>query len=120
MKTFMRTFSRTYTKLVCYRYFQLLNLFIYGGYIFFAIYGTISISAKLDTEKILPAKSVIRKPHEIVAHKIWFEYYPMQLFITKPFDLANEVQMREFDSMLKEFYAIPENKGLFPQIFSGI
>jgi hypothetical protein len=111
MRKVMKAVSRGYTFLVCWKYFQLLNVCIYLGYIIFGVYGTINISAKLDTEKILPAKSVIRKPHEIVAHKIWYEYYPMQLFITEPFDLANEQQMNEFEAMLNEFYALPENKG---------
>jgi hypothetical protein len=111
MKKVMTTISSTYTYLVCCKYFQLLNVCVFLTYLLFGIYGTINITAKLDTEKILPAKSVIRKPHELIAHKIWVEYYPMQLFITEPFDLANESQMKDFNDMMNEFYDLPQNKG---------
>ena len=108
---FCEAFVDGYSKVMCSRLFHLFNFVVFTTYMGFAIYGTISISAKLDTEKILPRHSIIRRPHQLLAHTVWYEYYPLQIFINKPFDLKNVEQMNDFNKMVEEFYAIPNNKG---------
>jgi len=111
LHSFCEAFVDAYSRVMCSRLFHLFNLVVFTTYMGFAIYGTINISAKLDTEKILPRHSIIRRPHELLAHTVWYEYYPLQVFINKPFDLRSEQQMNDFNKMMDDFYSIPNNKG---------
>ncbi|KAE9548077.1 hypothetical protein FO519_008711 [Halicephalobus sp. NKZ332] len=111
LHSFCEAFVDGYSKVMCSRLFHMFNFVVFTTYMGFAIYGTINISAKLDTEKILPGNSVIKRPHQMLAHKVWFEYYPLQIFINKPFNLTNVQQMNDFDKMMEEYYSIPNNKG---------
>lgn len=46
--------------------FRLLMMGIYAGYMYLAVYGTLSITSKLDTEKILPKDTPIHRPNRII------------------------------------------------------
>uniref|UniRef100_A0A7E4V2R9 SSD domain-containing protein n=1 Tax=Panagrellus redivivus TaxID=6233 RepID=A0A7E4V2R9_PANRE len=104
-------FVHAYSRLFCSWAFHVLNTVVYLTMLGFAIYGVINITARLDTEKILPRNSLIRRPHEIIAHQVWSEYYPLTVFMTKPFDLANERQFENFESLMRDLYAMDSCKG---------
>ncbi|CAD5206517.1 unnamed protein product [Bursaphelenchus okinawaensis] len=76
-----------------------------------AIIGFIRIDSRLDTEKILPHDSPIRTPHELIAHNVWTEYYPVSIFVNLPVDLDNKTVRSNVRQMVTEFESEEKCKG---------
>lgn len=83
------------------------------SFLAFAIIGFIRIDARLDTEKILPQNSPIREPHELIAHKVWVDYYPVTIFVNKPLNLDDPNTMERFNQMVNDFESMEKCKGQF-------
>lgn len=81
------------------------------SFLIFSIIGFIRIDTKLDTEKILPHDSPIRRPHELIAHKVWSDYYPVTVFVNKPLDLDNKYVMDRLNKMVEDFESMEKCKG---------
>jgi hypothetical protein len=77
----------------------------------FSIVGFIKIDARLDTEKILPYDSPIKEPHELIAHKVWSDYYPVSIFVNKPLDLGNKSTMDRLNQMVGDFESMTKCRG---------
>lgn len=82
-------------------------------YWYFAIIGTLNITAKLDTEKILPKDCPIFEPHRIISHMVWTDYYPLTVIINKPLDITSKLELSRFNSMVNKFESSKMCKGKF-------
>lgn len=87
-------------------------------YWIFAIFGTLSMSAKLDTEKILPKDSPIQEPNRIISNMVWTEYYPLTVIINNPLDITSKIYLKRFYSLVNEFESLKKCKGIFIIIIS--
>ncbi|PIO59184.1 hypothetical protein TELCIR_19361, partial [Teladorsagia circumcincta] len=64
-------------------------------YWYFGIMGTIKITAKLDTEKILPKDTPIHRPNRLVENIVWAEYYPVTIIVNNPVDVRDVDRLNE-------------------------
>ncbi|KAK5978371.1 SSD domain-containing protein, partial [Trichostrongylus colubriformis] len=80
-------------------------------YWYFGIMGTISITAKLDTEKILPKDTPIHRPNRLVENIVWAEYYPVTIIVNNPVDVRDEDHLNEVNAFVAEFENLPTCRG---------
>ncbi|KAK6726940.1 hypothetical protein RB195_004938 [Necator americanus] len=80
-------------------------------YWYFGIMGTISITAKLDTEKILPKDTPIHRPNRLVENIVWAEYYPVTIIVNNPVDIRDPDRLHEIHSFVGEFESLPTCRG---------
>ncbi|KAL3071140.1 hypothetical protein niasHT_033120 [Heterodera trifolii] len=80
-------------------------------YWYFALTGTLSINAKLDTEKILPRNSPLLEPHRLISHMVWTEYYPLTVLVNNPVDIRRSGPLARLNAMLDEFEGLRQCKG---------
>ncbi|TKR93870.1 hypothetical protein L596_008245 [Steinernema carpocapsae] len=80
-------------------------------YWYFAIWGTLNINTKLDTEKILPVDSPIQEPHRLMSHQIWTEYYPVTVLVNNKVDIAQKSRLERLQDMVSEFESMPLCRG---------
>ncbi|PAV84252.1 hypothetical protein WR25_16846 [Diploscapter pachys] len=115
MQTNIQPFARKLNKLVAKILASKFAFFILllGGMVYwsFGIWGTVSMSARLDTDKILPIDTPIRRPHRIVERLVWAEYYPVTVIVNKPIDISDIQQYNTLMNFVQEFERLPSNKG---------
>ncbi|WKX90079.1 hypothetical protein Q1695_009149 [Nippostrongylus brasiliensis] len=80
-------------------------------YWYFGIMGTISITAKLDTEKILPKDTPIHRPNRLVENIVWAEYYPVTIIVNNPVDIRDVDRLNEINAFVSEFENISTCRG---------
>ncbi|CAD6184656.1 unnamed protein product [Caenorhabditis auriculariae] len=73
--------------------------------------GVVNINAKLDTGKILPLDSPIRRPNRLIEEIVWTEFYPVTVIVNNELDLKNDQQMALFDDFVKDFESLPNCRG---------
>ncbi|CAJ0964113.1 unnamed protein product, partial [Mesorhabditis belari] len=100
-----------YAKIVSHR---LTALLLFAGslvYWFFAIKGTIQIESKLDTGKILPIETPIRRPNRLMEEIVWPEYYPLTVIVNNPIDIRSKGNLERIFAMHDQFEKMPHNRG---------
>ncbi|KAK0394459.1 hypothetical protein QR680_000749 [Steinernema hermaphroditum] len=102
---------RLYCQLLGHKFFALVLLLGSLVYWYFAIWGTLNINTKLDTEKILPADSPIQEPHRVMSHSIWTEYYPVTVLVNNEVDIADRSHLARFEKMVSDFESMPLCRG---------
>lgn len=105
-------FCDIYCSTLASRIFASLLLACQLLYWYFAVVGAMNMSARLDSEKILPRGSPILEPHSIISHRVWTVYYPLTVIVNKPLDIRLKHQLSAFESMVGEFEALPQCKGM--------
>uniref|UniRef100_A0A158PE29 SSD domain-containing protein n=1 Tax=Angiostrongylus costaricensis TaxID=334426 RepID=A0A158PE29_ANGCS len=80
-------------------------------YWYFGIMGTISITAKLDTEKILPKDTPIHRPNRIIENIVWAEYYPVTVIVNNPVDVRDVDRLNYVKAFVNEFEQLPTCRG---------
>nr|CDJ81753.1 Patched domain containing protein [Haemonchus contortus] len=80
-------------------------------YWYFGIMGTISITAKLDTEKILPKDTPIHRPNRLVENIVWAEYYPVTIIVNNPIDVRDVNRLNEVNAFVAEFENLSTCRG---------
>uniref|UniRef100_A0A1I7WTD2 SSD domain-containing protein n=1 Tax=Heterorhabditis bacteriophora TaxID=37862 RepID=A0A1I7WTD2_HETBA len=89
-------------------------IFLFLGtlvYWYFGVMGTISMTAKLDTEKILPKDTPILRPNNFMENIVWTEYYPVSVIVNNPIDIRDSNQMSELNAFVDEFENLPTCRG---------
>ncbi|CAO4359964.1 unnamed protein product [Caenorhabditis nigoni] len=100
-----------YAKIICSRWTFLLLIvgsLVYWG---FGIYGTLGIRAVLNTAKILPLETPIRKPNRIIEETVWKEFYPVTVIVNNPVDIGNPAKLSIFDSLVADFESMEKCRG---------
>ncbi|CAI4221691.1 unnamed protein product [Auanema sp. JU1783] len=110
-KRFLKSFVHYYCRLLEYRPFVIMLVIGSLFYWYFGIIGSISMSAKLDTGKILPMESPVRRPNRFIEGVVWKEYYPVTIIVNNPVDIGDEKQLNRVLSMVNDFENIPTCKG---------
>lgn len=103
--------SVAYCKWIMHPATGIVIILLVVSFLTFSVIGFIRIDARLDTEKILPHDSPIHEPHELVAHKVWVDYYPVSVFINRPLDFDDDITMQRFSKMVEDFESMEKCKG---------
>ncbi|CAI2308643.1 unnamed protein product [Caenorhabditis sp. 36 PRJEB53466] len=109
-KTFNKMLE-VYAKIVCSRWtFALLIVgsLVYWG---FGIYGTLGIRAVLNTAKILPLETPIRKPNRIIEETVWKEFYPVTVLVNKPVNISDPLELNNFQMLVHDFESMKNCRG---------
>ncbi|KJH51174.1 patched family protein [Dictyocaulus viviparus] len=95
-------------------------------YWYFGIMGTISITAKLDTEKILPKDTPIHRPNRLIENIgseffstlffendriLWAEYYPVTVIVNSPVDVRDVDRLNYVNAFVDEFEQLSTCRG---------
>ena len=118
---------KQYCKVIGHRVFSMILLAATATYWYFAIYGTLNIQTRLDSEKILPRDSPIQKPNKILndiskcsfisklqlilLFIVWAEYHPVTVIVNNPVDITNPTQYQNFWNLVNEFESLERCKG---------
>uniref|UniRef100_A0A1I7UEV2 SSD domain-containing protein n=1 Tax=Caenorhabditis tropicalis TaxID=1561998 RepID=A0A1I7UEV2_9PELO len=100
-----------YAKIICSRWtfvFLIIGSLVYWG---FGIYGTLGIRAVLNTAKILPLETPIRKPNRIIEETVWKEFYPVTVIINNPVDISIPSKLAVFENLVKDFESMNKCRG---------
>uniref|UniRef100_A0A8R1HT13 SSD domain-containing protein n=1 Tax=Caenorhabditis japonica TaxID=281687 RepID=A0A8R1HT13_CAEJA len=109
-KTFNK-FLEVYAKIICSRWTFLLLLIgslVYWG---FGVYGTLGIRAVLNTAKILPLETPIRKPNRIIEETVWKEFYPVTVIVNNPVNISNSTELDAFKRLVHDFESMKKCRG---------
>ncbi|EPB72310.1 patched family protein [Ancylostoma ceylanicum] len=110
-KRFFRAILHGYSRVIS-DYRVALGLFtVTLVYWYFGAMGTMSITAKLDTGKILPKDTPIRRPNRLMEDIVWREYYPVTIIVNNPVDIRGADELTEIYSFVDEFEQLPTCRG---------
>ncbi|CAB3407892.1 unnamed protein product [Caenorhabditis bovis] len=110
-KGYMRKFLKFYSKVISHWasfVFLMLGALVYWG---FGIIGTINMEAKLDTAKILPLDTPIRKPNRLMEEYVWNEFYPVTVIVNHPLNITNATEMAIYDEFVNAFETASKSRG---------
>ncbi|PIO66704.1 patched family protein, partial [Teladorsagia circumcincta] len=107
VKRYFRAILRGYSCVLADRRTALVLFLGTLVYWYFGIMGTIKITAKLDTEKILPKDTPIHRPNRLVENIVWAEYYPVTIIVNNPVDVRDVDRLNEVNAFVAEFEQLP-------------
>ncbi|CAI5437787.1 unnamed protein product [Caenorhabditis angaria] len=100
-----------YCKIICSKITCAILIIGWIVYATFGTLGTIGLESKLDTAKILPLDTPVRKPNRLIEEYVWKEFYPVTIMINTPFDITNAKQVEEFEKLVGDFENSPKCRG---------
>ncbi|CAJ0561245.1 unnamed protein product, partial [Mesorhabditis spiculigera] len=111
LRNFLKCLVRGYAKVISHPAVAIVLLLGSLVYWFFAVKGTVGLESKLDTGKILPIHTPIRRPNRLMEEIIWPEYYPLTVIVNNPPDIRKSSQLARLIKMHEDFERMEHNRG---------
>ncbi|CAJ0589678.1 unnamed protein product [Cylicocyclus nassatus] len=80
-------------------------------YYYYSTRGILSMKVSLDSVKILPKDSLLRKPNSVLTNYVWKENLVLTVFVNTRFYFMNNETTTQFWDALKELEELPGCKG---------